>query len=193
MTPERVVILGNSAAALAAARERRHDLAALKASLAPAGGGELSTQRLLDANAAGAGGAGPGPAATEPGYRTTVLADARANALIVRAAERLEQVAGAVAATHASRVVRDAAPDLALVRTEVRLAGRRTHRVHGLALRRVHASHLLASHEVRLDARWAELGLADVGTTPADPALFGYTLENVLERLVARSAGGTVG
>ena len=43
-------------------------------------------QRLLDANAAGAGGAGPGPAASEPGYRTTVLADARANALIVRAA-----------------------------------------------------------------------------------------------------------
>ena len=47
--------------------------------------------------------------------------------------------------------------------------------------------------EQRLDARWEELGLADVGSTPADPALFGYTLENVLERLVARSAGGTVG
>ena len=45
-----------------------------------------------------------------------------------------------------------------------------------------------AELEARLDARWAELGLADVGQSPADPALFGYTLENVLERLVTQGA-----
>ncbi|MEI8250947.1 MAG: UbiD family decarboxylase [Synechococcus sp. ELA057] len=40
--------------------------------------------------------------------------------------------------------------------------------------------------EARLDARWSELGLDDLGDRPADPALFGYTLEHVLERLAAR-------
>ena len=44
--------------------------------------------------------------------------------------------------------------------------------------------------EARLDARWAELGLADVGQEDPDPALFGYTLERVLERL---GAGATAG
>jgi 4-hydroxy-3-polyprenylbenzoate decarboxylase len=42
-----------------------------------------------------------------------------------------------------------------------------------------------ADLEARLDGRWAELGLADVGTSEPDPALFGYTLEYVLERLAA--------
>ncbi len=37
--------------------------------------------------------------------------------------------------------------------------------------------------EARLDARWGELGLADVGRDEPDPALFGYTLEHVLARL----------
>jgi 4-hydroxy-3-polyprenylbenzoate decarboxylase len=45
-----------------------------------------------------------------------------------------------------------------------------------------------AELEARLDARWAELGLADVGTTEPDPALFGYTLEHVLERLAGQAA-----
>jgi 4-hydroxy-3-polyprenylbenzoate decarboxylase len=43
-----------------------------------------------------------------------------------------------------------------------------------------------AALEARVDARWAELGLADLGGAEPDPALFGYTLEHVLERL----AGG---
>jgi 4-hydroxy-3-polyprenylbenzoate decarboxylase len=46
-----------------------------------------------------------------------------------------------------------------------------------------------AELEARLDGRWAELGLADIGTVPPDPALFGYTLEHVLERLVVQAAG----
>jgi 4-hydroxy-3-polyprenylbenzoate decarboxylase len=37
--------------------------------------------------------------------------------------------------------------------------------------------------EARVDQRWAELGLADLGGREPDPALFGYTLEHVLERL----------
>jgi 4-hydroxy-3-polyprenylbenzoate decarboxylase len=40
-----------------------------------------------------------------------------------------------------------------------------------------------AELEARLDARWAELGLADLDAVIPDPALFGYTLEHVLERL----------
>jgi 4-hydroxy-3-polyprenylbenzoate decarboxylase len=40
--------------------------------------------------------------------------------------------------------------------------------------------------EARLDARWHELGLGDLGDRPADPALFGYRLEHVLERLTGR-------
>jgi 4-hydroxy-3-polyprenylbenzoate decarboxylase len=42
-----------------------------------------------------------------------------------------------------------------------------------------------AALEARVDARWAELGLADLGGVEPDPALFGYTLEHVLERLAA--------
>ena len=44
-----------------------------------------------------------------------------------------------------------------------------------------------AELESRLDARWAELGLADIGKGEPDPALFGYTLEHVLERLAGRA------
>ena len=40
-----------------------------------------------------------------------------------------------------------------------------------------------AALEERIDQRWAELGLADLGKGEPDPALFGYTLEHVLERL----------
>ena len=40
-----------------------------------------------------------------------------------------------------------------------------------------------AELEDRVDARWAELGLADLGDAEPDPALFGYTLERLLERL----------
>ena len=43
-----------------------------------------------------------------------------------------------------------------------------------------------AELEARLDERWAELGLADVGQSDPDPALFGYALERVLERLAQR-------
>jgi 4-hydroxy-3-polyprenylbenzoate decarboxylase len=43
--------------------------------------------------------------------------------------------------------------------------------------------------EGRVDSRWSELGLADLGGSDPDPALFGYTLEHVLERLVARNGG----
>jgi 4-hydroxy-3-polyprenylbenzoate decarboxylase len=42
--------------------------------------------------------------------------------------------------------------------------------------------------EARLDARWEELGLADVGQSEPDPALFGYLLENVLQRLTGPKA-----
>ena len=45
-----------------------------------------------------------------------------------------------------------------------------------------------AELEERLDGRWDELGLADIGTTAPDPALFGYTLEHVLERLAGQAA-----
>ena len=41
--------------------------------------------------------------------------------------------------------------------------------------------------EARIDSRWAELGLADIGTREPDPALFGYTLEYVLERLAGQT------
>jgi 4-hydroxy-3-polyprenylbenzoate decarboxylase len=34
-----------------------------------------------------------------------------------------------------------------------------------------------------VDQRWEELGLGDVGQQEPDPALFGYVLEQVLERL----------
>jgi len=40
-----------------------------------------------------------------------------------------------------------------------------------------------AELETQLDARWDELGLSDIGQEAPDPALFGYLLENVLERL----------
>jgi 4-hydroxy-3-polyprenylbenzoate decarboxylase len=42
-----------------------------------------------------------------------------------------------------------------------------------------------AELEARIDARWGELGLDDLGQTSPDPALFGYTLEHVLERLAS--------
>jgi 4-hydroxy-3-polyprenylbenzoate decarboxylase len=45
-----------------------------------------------------------------------------------------------------------------------------------------------AELEERINARWAELGLADVGSSEPDPALFGYTLEHVLERLAGQAA-----
>jgi 4-hydroxy-3-polyprenylbenzoate decarboxylase len=48
-----------------------------------------------------------------------------------------------------------------------------------------------AELEARLDGRWAELGLADIGTSAPDPALFGYTLEHVLERLAVRATAGS--
>ena len=41
----------------------------------------------------------------------------------------------------------------------------------------------------RVVGRWAELGLADVGQSEPDPALFGYALEQVLQRLAARAGG----
>jgi len=40
-----------------------------------------------------------------------------------------------------------------------------------------------AATEARITERWSELGLADLGQTPADPQLFGYVMENVLARL----------
>jgi 4-hydroxy-3-polyprenylbenzoate decarboxylase len=39
--------------------------------------------------------------------------------------------------------------------------------------------------EARVDQRWAELGLADLGQGEPDPALFGYTLEALLARLAS--------
>jgi 4-hydroxy-3-polyprenylbenzoate decarboxylase len=45
--------------------------------------------------------------------------------------------------------------------------------------------------EERVERRWSELGLADLGDSDPDPALFGYTLEHVLERLAA--GGGARG
>jgi branched-subunit amino acid aminotransferase/4-amino-4-deoxychorismate lyase len=41
----------------------------------------------------------------------------------------------------------------------------------------------LADHLDRLAESAAELGLADLGTGNPDPALFGYTMEQVLRRL----------
>ena len=46
-----------------------------------------------------------------------------------------------------------------------------------------------ADLEARVDQRWAELGLADLGQGEPDPALFGYTLEALLERLAAGARG----
>ena len=43
-----------------------------------------------------------------------------------------------------------------------------------------------AELEARLDQRWGELGLGDIGLRAPDPALFGYCLEHVLERLASR-------
>jgi 4-hydroxy-3-polyprenylbenzoate decarboxylase len=43
--------------------------------------------------------------------------------------------------------------------------------------------------EERLDQRWAELGLSDIGDRDPDPTLFGYTLEHVLERLAGAGRG----
>ncbi|MEB3322587.1 MAG: UbiD family decarboxylase [Synechococcaceae cyanobacterium] len=40
-----------------------------------------------------------------------------------------------------------------------------------------------AELEARVEARWQELGLGDLGDGAPDPALFGYTLEKLLERL----------
>jgi 4-hydroxy-3-polyprenylbenzoate decarboxylase len=52
-----------------------------------------------------------------------------------------------------------------------------------------------ADLEARVDARWQELGLADLGRGEPDPALFGYTLEHLLERLavVGLDAGRQAG
>ena len=44
-----------------------------------------------------------------------------------------------------------------------------------------------ANLEARIDARWQELGLDDLGRGEPDPALFGYSLEHVLERLASRT------
>ena len=46
-----------------------------------------------------------------------------------------------------------------------------------------------AELEARVDGRWAELGLADLGQEEPDPALFGYTLEALLARLAATVRG----
>jgi 4-hydroxy-3-polyprenylbenzoate decarboxylase len=42
-----------------------------------------------------------------------------------------------------------------------------------------------AALESRVDQRWQELGLGDLGGSEPDPSLFGYTLEHLLERLAA--------
>jgi 4-hydroxy-3-polyprenylbenzoate decarboxylase len=42
--------------------------------------------------------------------------------------------------------------------------------------------------EARVDGRWAELGLADLGGSEPDPSLFGYSFEHLLSRLAALSA-----
>ena len=47
-----------------------------------------------------------------------------------------------------------------------------------------------AALEERIDRRWSELGLADLGDGEPDPALFGYTLEHVLDRLQALGRPG---
>jgi 4-hydroxy-3-polyprenylbenzoate decarboxylase len=46
-----------------------------------------------------------------------------------------------------------------------------------------------AELEAQIDRRWAELGLADLGLAEPDPALFGYSLEQVLERLAQGARG----
>jgi 4-hydroxy-3-polyprenylbenzoate decarboxylase len=40
-----------------------------------------------------------------------------------------------------------------------------------------------------VDQRWAELGLADLGGSEPDPALFGYSFEHLLARLGALATG----
>jgi len=47
---------------------------------------------------------------------------------------------------------------------------------------------LARDHELeeRISGRWQELGLADLGQDEPDPALFGYAMDHLLERLVAR-------
>jgi 4-hydroxy-3-polyprenylbenzoate decarboxylase len=47
-----------------------------------------------------------------------------------------------------------------------------------------------AALEQQLDQRWDELGLSDLGGSDPDPALFGYTLEHVLERLACTGSKG---
>ena len=51
------------------------------------------------------------------------------------------------------------------------------------------AAEATAELEARLDQRWQELGLADVGQSDPDPALFGYALEQVLQRLATTPRG----
>ena len=46
-----------------------------------------------------------------------------------------------------------------------------------------------AALEQRVEQRWSELGLDDLGSADPDPALFGYTLEHLLERLGAGQRG----
>jgi 4-hydroxy-3-polyprenylbenzoate decarboxylase len=46
-----------------------------------------------------------------------------------------------------------------------------------------------AELEQRVVARWQELGLGDLSEGEPDPALFGYTLEHLLERLQSQAAG----
>ena len=41
--------------------------------------------------------------------------------------------------------------------------------------------------EARVDGRWAELDLADLGGSEPDPSLFGYSFEHLLSRLAALS------
>jgi 4-hydroxy-3-polyprenylbenzoate decarboxylase len=46
-----------------------------------------------------------------------------------------------------------------------------------------------ATLERRVSERWQELGLADLPDREPDPALFGYTLERLLERLQGPARG----
>ena len=46
-----------------------------------------------------------------------------------------------------------------------------------------------AALEQMVEQRWSELGLDDLGSADPDPALFGYTLEHLLERLGAGQRG----
>ena len=47
-----------------------------------------------------------------------------------------------------------------------------------------------AELEARVDARWAELGLADLGGEEPDPALFGYSFDFLMARLAALGRPG---